>query len=159
MNARVRVTLIREGTQRARLPTQEADSGGGGPKSGVEPGPRCSGSAKPARRCIGSGLECFCGERRSRAWKMEEGRSAASRAEAGRGRKREWGGPGLVQRGRREMAVRRGRRRCRRTGEGSGARATRRSATDKRGRVSRGPVLAAGCERERGERASAAAGR
>jgi hypothetical protein len=93
MNARVRAALIREGTQRAWLPTQEADIGGGGQKSGVELGPRCSGSGEPARRWRGSELECFCEERRSRMWKREEGRSAASRDEAGRGGER-MGGSG-----------------------------------------------------------------
>jgi hypothetical protein len=38
MNARVRAALIGEGTQRARLPTQEENRGGGGPKSGAELG-------------------------------------------------------------------------------------------------------------------------
>jgi hypothetical protein len=77
MNARLRAAIIREGTQRAWLPTQEADSGGGGSKSGAEPGPRCSGSAELVRRWRGSGPECFCGERWSRAWKREDGRSVA----------------------------------------------------------------------------------
>jgi hypothetical protein len=91
MIAGVQSALIGESTQRVWFLTQEADNGDGGPKSGAEPGPWCWGSAEPARRWRGSGPECFCGERWPCAWKREEGHSVASRAKAGRGRKREWG--------------------------------------------------------------------
>jgi hypothetical protein len=106
-NARVRVALIGEGTQRARLPTQEADNSDGGPKSGAEPKPRCSGSAESTRRWRGSGPECFCRERQSHMWKREEGHSVVSLAEAGRGgRENGGGGLGPGPRGRREMGER-----------------------------------------------------
>jgi hypothetical protein len=148
-NARVRAALIREGTQRAWLPTQEADIGGGGQKSGVELGPRCSGSSEPARRWRGSELECFCEERRSRMWKREEGRSAASRDEAGRGGERMGGvwGRCRMEGGKWE----------RESGPGVSVDSVRqRNAHDVGGGHVAGPVSATGCGRERGERGSEA---
>jgi hypothetical protein len=154
MNARVRATLIGEGTQRARLPTQEENRGGGGPKSGAELG---LGAWDQPNRLTG---------REEAVWSAFVGRGGHARGWGRRGARRllepkwEWGGsengwgsgtgaawkdrngkkcgqqqPPTV--GARPAMLSLNRR-------GRGARATRCGVTDKWGQASRGPGVNGG---------------